>query len=95
MADEKTSEVILPEIEEETIVGLPFKVILYNDDWHSFEEVITQLMKALKCNFEKARGFAFEAHVRGKAIVFDGQIEKCLKVASILEEIALRVEIVG
>ncbi|MFH1196926.1 MAG: ATP-dependent Clp protease adaptor ClpS [bacterium] len=93
MSDTKTEGVVVPEIEDETIVGIPFKVILYNDDWHSFEEVINQLMKALKCNFEKARGFAFEAHVRGKAIVFDGQIEKCLKVASILEEIALHVEV--
>lgn len=93
MADTKTEGIILPEIGQETNVGLMFKVILYNDDWHSFEEVINQLMKALNCSFEKARGFAFEAHVKGKSVVFEGKLEKCLKIASVLEEIALHVEI--
>lgn len=93
MADIKTEGVILPDTDQETIVGLIFKVILYNDDWHSFEEVIDQLIRALNCSYEKARGFAFEAHVKGKAIVFEGKLEKCLKIASVLEEIALHVEV--
>ena len=35
-------------IEEEDIsIGLKSKVILYNDDWHSFDEVIMQIIKAI------------------------------------------------
>lgn len=93
MNEENPTGIIEPEIEEETSVGLPFNVILYNDDWHSFDEVIIQLIKAVKCSFEKARSFAFEVHVKGKALVFTGDLNSCLKVTSILEEIELHTQI--
>lgn len=79
--------------EEITDVNLSSRVVLFNDDWHTFEEVIAQLIIATKCSFEKARGFAFEVHVKGKAIVFSGSMSECLKVSSILEEIALYTQI--
>jgi len=84
-----------PETEEETIVGIPFKVVLFNDDWHTFDEVILQLVKAVKCSYEAARGFAFEVHVKGKAIVYNGVLEQCLKVSSVLEEIELHTQIIS
>ncbi len=90
MTDEgkpKTTEEI--ESEEKITTGIPLRVILFNDDWHTFEEVIVQLIKALHCSFEKARLLAFEAHVKGKAAVFTGQLSECLRVSSILEEIGL------
>jgi ATP-dependent Clp protease adapter protein ClpS len=77
-----------------TETGLESRVVLYNDDWHSFEEVIVQLMKATHCAFEQARDFSFEVHVKGKAIVYNGSITSCLKVSSILEEIALNTQII-
>lgn len=87
---------ITEELEEtSTDVGLPFKVVLYNDDHHTFDEVIIQLIKAVHCSFEQARDYAFEVHVKGKAIVFSGQMPECLKVSSILEEIALNTQIVS
>ena len=86
----------IPDIIEDTTteIGLESRVVLYNDDWHSFEDVIAQLMKATKCTFEQARDFAFEVHVKGKAIVFNGTLTGCLKVSSILEEIALNTQII-
>lgn len=81
-------------IDEEINVGLACKVILYNDEWHTFDEVIIQLIKAINCSFEKARDFAFEVHVKGKAIVYNGALKDCLKVSSILEEIALHTQVV-
>ena len=93
---EKTGQ--LPEIdvieEEDSEIGIASKVILYNDDWHTFDEVITQLIKAVNCTFEQARGFAFEVHVKGKSIVFNGPLDQCLKVSSILEEIALNTQVI-
>jgi len=79
------------EIESEvaTTTGIPLKVILFNDDWHTFEEVIMQLIKALHCTFEEARSLTFEVHTKGKATVFTGSLSECLKVSSVLEEIAL------
>ena len=79
--------------EEITDVNLSSRVVLFNDDWHTFEEVIAQLIIATKCSFEKARGFAFEVHVKGKEIVFSGSMSECLRVSSILEEIALYTQI--
>ncbi|HMN25734.1 MAG: ATP-dependent Clp protease adaptor ClpS [Ignavibacteriaceae bacterium] len=79
--------------EETTDVDISSRVVLYNDDWHTFEEVITQLIIATQCGFDKARDFAFEVHVKGKAIVFAGSMNRCLKVSSILEEIALHTQI--
>ena len=95
MAEEKPIEIPVPEIDEEVTVNLPYKVILFNDDSHSFDEVINQLIKAIKCDYEKARGLTFEAHVKGKAVVFTGELNDCLKVSSILEEIALHTQIVS
>jgi ATP-dependent Clp protease adapter protein ClpS len=95
MLDEQQIGQFDTEIDEETIVGLPFKVLLFNDDWHSFDEVIAQLIKALKCSFDKARDYAFEAHMKGKSCVYNGVLEECLKVTSILEEIALHTQIVS
>ena len=98
--DELTKEIqkSVPEIEvltEDTVnTGLESRVVLYNDDWHTFDEVIAQLIKAIHCSFEKARAHAFEVHIKGKSIVFTGQLKDCLRVSGILEEIELTTEIV-
>ena len=84
-----------PEYEEEILVKNPYRVILFNDEWHSFDEVINQIIKAVQCSYDKARDFAFEAHVKGKAEVYKGDLNKCLKISAILEEIALNTQIVS
>ena len=71
----------------------PAKVILFNDDFHTFEEVITQLIKALSCAQSKAEAFAVEAHNNGKALVFSGDLHRCIEVSGILEEIQLMTQI--
>ena len=94
--DKEQKEGIVETLEEErTSVGIPFKVILYNDEVHTFDEVIVQLIKAVGCSFKEARSFAFEVHVKGKALVFNGDLPVCLKVTSILEEIALHTQILS
>ena len=98
--EELTKEIqkSVPEIDvltEDTVnTGLESRVVLYNDDWHTFDEVIAQLIKAIHCSFEKARAHAFEVHIKGKSIVFTGQLKDCLRVSGILEEIELTTEIV-
>lgn len=80
--------------DQATDINEASRVVLYNDDWHTFDEVIEQLIKAVKCTYEQGRNFAFEVHVKGKAIVFSGSLKDCLKVTSILEEIALHTQII-
>ena len=81
-------------IENKTTVEIQSKVVLFNDDWHTFDEVIFQLMKAVKCSLVEARNFAFEVHFKGRSIVFSGGLIQCLKVSSVLEEIALHTQVV-
>ncbi|MCS7012751.1 MAG: ATP-dependent Clp protease adaptor ClpS [Chloroherpetonaceae bacterium] len=81
------------EDDTDTITDEPYKVVLFNDDYHTFEEVINQLMKAIRCGREKAEAYTWEVHTKGKAIVFDGGMEECLRVSAILEEIHLKTEI--
>lgn len=90
-------DVDLPEtemlvIEKEQVV-LPARVILFNDDFHTFDEVIFQLMKATGCSLQEAEGLAFEVDSSGRAYVFEGEMSRCLNVSSILEEIELNTEI--
>ncbi len=82
-------------LEVDTGVDTEYRVFLFNDEQHTFDEVIIQLIKAINCSFQKARGFAFEVHVKGKAMVHSGTMQSCLKVSGILEEIALHTQIVG
>lgn len=77
----------------DTIADEPYKVVLFNDDYHTFEEVINQLIKAIRCSRAKAEAHTWEVHNKGKSIVFDGTMEECLRVSAILEEIHLKTEI--
>lgn len=78
---------------EDVLVGLPAKVILYNDEVHTFDEVTVQLVKATGCMATEAEALAFEVDSRGLACVFDGELDECLRVSSVLEEIALHTAI--
>ncbi len=77
----------------DTITDEPYKVVLFNDNYHTFEEVINQIMKATRCGRDKAEMHTWEVHNKGKSIVYDGDLEDCLRVSSILEEINLKTEI--
>jgi ATP-dependent Clp protease adaptor protein ClpS len=84
-------ETLKPQIDAltEISLGQPHKVILFNDENHSMDEVTFQIMKAIRCDAERAFGIMMEAHNTGRAIVFSGVLERCELVASILEQIRL------
>ena len=77
----------------EVLVQEPAKVILFNDEVHSFYEVIDQIIKAVRCDTTKAEALTWEVHNSGKAVVFEGVMNDCMQVSSILEEIALHTQI--
>lgn len=81
--------------EEEEAEDTPWRVILYDDDIHTFDEVINQLIKALGCTVEKAEEITLKVHNEGKALAYEGSFEDCLKVNSVLQEIQLVTEIKG
>jgi ATP-dependent Clp protease adaptor protein ClpS len=82
-----------PDSSEEVLTQDPAKVILFNDDIHTFDEVITQLIKATRCTRERAEALAWEVHTAGRAAVFAGELPRCVEVSAILEEIHLMTQI--
>jgi ATP-dependent Clp protease adaptor protein ClpS len=82
-----------PEDFEDVITQEPYKVILFNDEVHTFDEVITQIIKALKCTQSKAEALAWEAHSNGKTVVYTGELIRCMEISHVLEEIMLRTQI--
>ncbi len=82
-------ELALPEID----VLEQARVLLYNDDWHTFDEVIDQLMIALGCNEMVAEDMAWTVHNKGICNVYTGKLERCFEISAVLEEIELKTEI--
>jgi ATP-dependent Clp protease adaptor protein ClpS len=70
-----------------------YRVVLFNDEDHSFDEVIEQIIKAVGCSRQKAERHTWEVHTKGRSIVYAGSIANCIRVSAILEEIALKTEI--
>jgi hypothetical protein len=82
-----------PEQEVLTGIGLAARVILFNDEEHTFDEVIGQIIAATGCSYDHAEDLTFEVHSTGKAMVFEGDLPQCLRVSGILEEIALHTQV--
>lgn len=86
-----------PVLEDESTTDVgpqePAKVILFNDEIHTFDEVINQIIKATACSQSKAEALTWQVHSTGKAVVFEGAMNDCLRVVSILEEIGLHTHI--
>ncbi|MDP4201002.1 MAG: ATP-dependent Clp protease adaptor ClpS [Bacteroidota bacterium] len=93
----KATSLTTPEIgfleDSEIEQGLAARVLLYNDSYHSFDEVGMQLAKALGCSVDEGEAIAWRVHATGQAIVFDGDLMGCLHVSAILEEIALNTQV--
>lgn len=97
VAEPTTAPVADPvaDVADETRVALPWRVILFDDDIHTFEDVIVQLMLATSCSADHAARIAFTVHTTGKAVCFEGSFEACFRVKNVLDEIALVTQIEG
>lgn len=80
---------------DRTGTDFPWHVILFNDDVHTFDEVIHQLVKATGCSVATAESHAWDVHTKGKATVYEDELEPCLKVQGVLREIELVTEVRG
>ncbi len=76
-------------LEQGVDTALPGTVILHNDDYNTFEDVIFQIMKAVHCTRQKAEHHTHEVHYKGQSKVYHGPLEECLTVSTVLEEIQL------
>ena len=88
-----TQELPVPDIDVIDDVTNAAKVVLYNDEWHTFDEVIDQIMKAVGCSKPIAEDMTWEVHTLGKCCVYNGDLSDCLRVSSVLEEISLHTQV--
>jgi ATP-dependent Clp protease adapter protein ClpS len=65
---------------------------LFNCSCHTFQEVAVQLMKAIRCDYQRGLALANVVHHTGSAIVFKGSRERCEAVAAVLKDIGLRAQ---
>ncbi len=79
--------------EEDVALEKPARVILFNDEVHTFEEVINQIIKATGCDTRTAESLTWEVHSAGKANVYEGDMVTCIQVSAVLEEIDLMTQI--
>ena len=102
LAEDPTADApALPGTETETEVAVedrvetPWRVVLYDDDVHTFDDVIVQVVKATGCTAERAARHAWTVHTEGKDCVYTGEFFECLRVQGVLREIQLVTEIEG
>ena len=74
---------VIEEIESmtSTKVEKQFKVILFNDEDHSYDYVVEILTKICKLTREQSFRCAVEVDLTGRTIVFYGDRDKCVEVS--------------
>lgn len=75
----------------EEILSKPYRLILHNDDYNSFDWVITCLMKVCGHEFEQANQCAHIVHFNGKCDVKYGDLETISEMKSKLANAGLSV----
>jgi ATP-dependent Clp protease adaptor protein ClpS len=82
-------------LDEETTTGteLGNKVTLFNDNYHTFDEVVNQIMLAIGAGEKEAFRLAYIADSRGSVVVYAGDINECVRVSDVLGAIGLKTTI--
>ena len=68
-------------------------VIVHDNDWNTFEQVIDILQKATGCSLEEAQMETWEVHHLGRSLVHHGDREECRRVADVIQTIGIRVTV--
>lgn len=70
-----------------------WRVVLFNCECHSFDEVERVLIQATHCTIARAREISHEVHTRGSAVVYKGARERCEAVADVIGRVGLVVKV--
>jgi ATP-dependent Clp protease adaptor protein ClpS len=73
------------------ILSKPYRLILHNDDFNSFDWVITCLIKVCKHEYEQASQCAHLVHFKGKCDVKYGDLETISEMKEKLKNAGLSV----
>ena len=68
-------------------------VVVFDNDFNTFDEVIGILQKATGCSLEEAQMETWEVHHLGRSIVHYGEKPECDRAAAIITTIGIRVAV--
>ena len=72
----------------------PYKVVVHNNDFNTFDEVIKILMKAVPgITLEQAIAYTYEIHNTGAAVPYTGPQERAEAVAAVIRTIGIKVTV--
>jgi ATP-dependent Clp protease adapter protein ClpS len=71
-------------------IGFGWKVVLYNCNCHTFNDVAFALTLATRCSLETGYNIAQKIHSEGRAIVYDGHKERAEAVCEVLKDGGLK-----
>lgn len=71
---QQLEEVLLEEVIEEVASGKDTQLVVYNDDFNTFDWVIDSFIEICRHSFEQAEQLSLLVHFKGKATVKTGPI---------------------
>ncbi|MDX6768047.1 MAG: ATP-dependent Clp protease adaptor ClpS [Elusimicrobiota bacterium] len=80
-------------VDDGTLGAGGWRVVLFNCDCHSFDEVERLVMQATRCTLSRARELSHEVHTKGSAVVYKGVRERCEAVADVIGSTGLQVKV--
>lgn len=78
----KIQEYIVPETKSETAALKVWRVVLFNDEEHTYDYVVEMLQAVCHFNREQAFRCAVEVDLTGRTIVFIGKKSACETIAA-------------
>jgi ATP-dependent Clp protease adapter protein ClpS len=69
------------------------RAILHNDEFHIFDDVVAAVQIATGKSYIEAFSITSEAHNNGKAVCYSGLFDDCIRVANILRNAGLLVDV--
>lgn len=82
-------------VEDDIGSGLPAHIIVYNDDFNTFEWVIECFMAVLKHTHEQAEQLSVIIHFKGKATVKSGSHDELVPLCEALLDRGLSAEVIS
>src|SRR5207248_3602763 len=95
MSETQTIERIRPDLTEAPVsdsIG-DHIVIVFDNDFNTWDEVITILQKATGCSLEEAENETWEVHNLGRSVVHHGGRDECHRAATIIRTIGIKVTV--
>lgn len=89
----QTLDPIIEQINSESNYSDKWCVTVFNNDYNSFEQVISVLIAATQCSLDEAKMETWEIHNLGKSVVHVDSLEKCEAIGVIIGRIGLQVTI--